>query len=217
MPPAGSVRVGGVVLCGGKSSRMGYPKALLPFGSELMLQRVVRLLGEVATPLIVVASGEQALPPLPANVQLARDERPHRGPLEGLLAGLTALGDRADAAYVTSCDVPLLTPAFVRAMIDRLAEHDIAVPFDDSFHHPLAAVYRVSVKREVARLLADDKLRPVFLFDCVDTVRVPVDELRSVDPELHTLRNLNQPADYFAALAIAGFQPPPDFQLMREN
>ena len=84
------MQIGGVVLCGGKSSRMGYPKALLPFGPELMLQRVVRILGELVSPLVVVAARDQELPTLPNNVLLARDEHPERGPLEGLRGPLAA-------------------------------------------------------------------------------------------------------------------------------
>ena len=52
-------------LCGGKSTRMGVPKATLPFGPETMLQRVVRLLGTVVSPIVVVAARGQELPELP--------------------------------------------------------------------------------------------------------------------------------------------------------
>ena len=83
------MRVGGIILCGGKSSRMGYSKAILPFGPELMLQRVVRLLSEVVSPIVVVAAPTQELPPFPSDVLIARDQREGRGPLEGLLAGLS--------------------------------------------------------------------------------------------------------------------------------
>ena len=82
---------GGIVLCGGKSTRMGVSKATLPFGPETMLQRVVRLLGTVVSPVVVVAAREQSLPELPDDITVARDEREQRGPLEGLRAGLTAL------------------------------------------------------------------------------------------------------------------------------
>lgn len=202
------VITGGIILCGGKSSRMGWPKATLPFGPERMLQRVVRLLGAVVRPIVVVAAPQQELPPLPEEIQVVRDRREGRGPLEGLYAGLEALQDRADAAYATSCDVPLLVPPFVRMMIDRLGDHQIAVPTDGEFHHPLAAVYRTGVLAEIVSLLAADRLRPVFLFQRVRTQRVPVDELRSVDPELQTLANLNEPADYLAAIQRAGFTVP---------
>lgn len=203
---------GGIVLCGGQSSRMGRPKATLPFGPELMLTRVVRLLAEVVDPIVVVAAPGQELPLLPPEIIVARDEREGRGPLEGLHAGLFALAGRADAVYATSCDVPLLAPAFVRRLIELLAEHEIVVPVERNetslFHHPLAAVYRTSVTDRIAALLAADRLRPVFLFDAADTLRVNVEELRPFDPELSTLANLNHPDEYLAALAAAGFETP---------
>jgi molybdenum cofactor guanylyltransferase len=202
--------IGGLILCGGRSSRMGLPKATLPFGPELMLPRVVRLLSSVVSPIVVVAAPQQELPPLPADVIVARDEREGRGPLEGLLAGLAAIAPHAQAAYATSCDVPLLVPAFVREMIRRLEANDIAVPAEGEFHHPLAAVYRTSVLPAIVELLAADRLRPLFLFERVPTCRVSVEELRSVDPRLDTLKNLNRPEDYLAALAEAGFAADPE-------
>src|SRR5204862_259863 len=105
------MRVGGIVLCGGQSSRMGRPKAWLPFAGELMLPRVVRLLSEAVQPIVVVAAPEQEVPPLPTDVLIVRDEEKGRGPLQGLAAGLQALQGRADAAYLSSCDVPFLSPA----------------------------------------------------------------------------------------------------------
>src|SRR5205807_272847 len=102
----------GVVLCGGRSSRMGRPKAWLPFGGEALLQRVVRRLGEAVSPVVVVAAPGQELPSLPSEVAIVRDPEEGRGPLQGLAAGLAALAGRADAAYATSCDAPFLRPAF---------------------------------------------------------------------------------------------------------
>jgi molybdopterin-guanine dinucleotide biosynthesis protein A len=191
---------------------MGRDKASLPFGPEQMLERVVRLIGEVVDPanVVVVAAPQQAAPALPRGVTVAHDSREYRGPLEGLSTGLASLTGRVDAAYATGCDVPLLAPGFVDYMFDALGEYDIAVPCDGEFHHPLAAVYRVGVLAKIQELLAADRLRPRFLFDEVRTREIPVDELRAVDPELTTLRNLNSPEDYQAALAAAGFGAPAD-------
>lgn len=184
---------------------MGLPKLALPFGPEVMLQRVVRLLSSVVQPIVVVAAPSQELPPLASDVIVARDQREGRGPLEGLAAGLRALPKDVEAAYATSCDVPLLVPAFVTRMIDLLGDHQIAVPVADDYQHPLAAVYRREVLPAIQSLLAEDRLRPVFLFEAVSTRHVTPDELDDVDPELLTLENLNYPADYLAALSRAGF------------
>ena len=202
---------GAVVLCGGESRRMGRPKAWLPFAGELMLPRVVRLLGEVIAPVIVVAAPDQDVPPLPAEVAIVRDEEKGRGPLQGLAAGLQALQGRAEAAYLSSCDVPFLQPAFVRRLIDLLGEHAICVPHIGDYHHPLAAVYRLEVAAAVERLLREDRLRPVFLFEAVPTRVVTATELADIDPDFRTLRNLNTPEDYEAALReVAAPLVPPE-------
>jgi molybdenum cofactor guanylyltransferase len=195
---------GAIVLCGGKSTRMGTSKALLPFGPETMLQRVVRILHDVVSPIVVVAAVDQTLPTLPPDVTVTRDEHEGRGPLEGLRAGLKALPTDVDCAYVTSCDVPLLEPAFVRQMLDLAQGHDIAVVEIDGFTHPLSAVYRRTVLPYVEELLADNRLRPAFLFEAVRMRRVRPEQI-TADPELRTLRNLNTREDYEQALADAGF------------
>ncbi|MDB5342970.1 MAG: molybdenum cofactor guanylyltransferase [Schlesneria sp.] len=200
------MRCGAIILCGGKSSRMGQDKATLPFGPECMLQRVVRLISEVipAANIVVVAAAEQTLPPLPPGIRVTHDEHQDRGPLEGLAAGLRCLGGEVDAVYVTSCDVPLLVPAFVTQMFAELGDYEIAVPCDQERLHPLAAVYRCTVLPQIERLLHQDQLRVRLLFDAVCTRKVATEELRTVDPTLSTLLNLNHPEDYRAALETSG-------------
>jgi molybdopterin-guanine dinucleotide biosynthesis protein A len=199
-------RFGGIVLCGGKSTRMGRPKLSLPFGGETMLARVVRIVGEVVSPVVVVAAPGQELPELPAGTLLTRDEIQDQGPLGGLAAGLAALRTRADAAYVSSCDVPLLEAAFIRAMVEALGTHELAIPRDGEYHHPLAAVYRTALEPRVAQLIAEGRLRPFFLVQESDARIVDVSELRVVDSTLSSLRNANTPEEYRAALRAAGLE-----------
>jgi molybdenum cofactor guanylyltransferase len=202
------MQVGGIVLCGGQSRRMGASKAMLPFGPEMMLQRVVRLLGQKVQPLAVVAAPGQSLPSLPPDTLIVRDREQGRGPLEGLRAGLDALAPHADAAYATGCDAPLLNPNFVGVMIQQLGGYDIAVPVESQSYHPLAAVYRTSVVRLIEQLLDRQLRKPRLLFDLVPTQLVPVASLENVDPGLRTLVNLNSPEEYLSALAMAGFDAP---------
>ena len=193
-------------MAGGKSLRMGRAKATLPFGPELMLKRVVRLVGEAVQPVVVVAAAEQELPDLPPEIRVVRDDNPDRGPLEGLAAGLRAIGRQVEVVFVTACDVPLLVPEFIRRMIELSSGYDVAVPHVGGFDEPLSAVYRTSVLPHVEALLAAERLRPVFLFDLVRTRRITAEELVDVDPKLESLANLNTPDDYRAALARAGFE-----------
>ncbi len=183
---------------------MGQPKAWLPIAGELMLPRVQRLLATVVSPVVIVAAPGQEVPPVPDGVDIVRDERSGRGPLEGLAAGLAALQGRATAAYVTGCDVPFLRPIFVHRMIELLGDHAICVPHVDGYHHSLAAVYRIDVLDAVRQLLADNRLRPFFLFDAVPTRVVEANELASVDLAFESLRNLNTPEDYQRAVQELG-------------
>lgn len=203
------MRIGGIVLCGGRSSRMGQPKALLPFGEETLLQRVVRILQETVDPIVVVAATGQQLPPLPDDVRIVRDQLEYAGPLAGMGLGLAAIAADADAAYVSACDVPLLRTELVQAMIDALGQHDAAVPVDGRFYHPLAGVYRTALVPQIAALVAAGRLRPLFLIESIRTAPVRLDDLRAVDGALDSLRNLNTLDDYRAALRDAGISADP--------
>ena len=224
-PRSLALRVGAVVLCGGRSSRMGTSKALLPVGREVMLQRVCRVLAPLVHTITVVAAEGQELPDLSNEwlstttsrplscmsremlagdepfIRVVRDPVECRGPLAGLAVGLADLLGEVDCVYVSACDTPLLRPEFVAAMIDSLEGAEIAVPFDGQFHHPLAAVYRVSVLPRIEELLAADRLRPVYLFEGCRTHEIPVVDLRRVDPALDSLCNTNTPEEYASVLA----------------
>jgi molybdopterin-guanine dinucleotide biosynthesis protein A len=204
------MRPAALVLCGGMSRRMGRPKALLPFGDEVLLLRVVRRLGAVAGPIVVVAAPDQPLPALPAGVRVAHDPVLGRGPLQGLATGMAALAEDAELVYATATDVPFLRPEWVARLVDRIGENDLAIPDIGGYLHPLAALYRRStVQPAVAALLAADRLRPVFLRERVRTITLGEADVRDIDPDLDTLGNLNTPADYAAALRREGLAPPP--------
>jgi molybdopterin-guanine dinucleotide biosynthesis protein A len=90
----------------------------------------------------------------------------------------------------------------VDLLFDRLGPSDVAVAATGGFTHPLCAVYRTQLAPAIDRLVAEQRLRPVFLFDLVPTVRVTEADLRAVDAELRCLVNCNTPEAYAAALAM---------------
>lgn len=194
------MRTGGIVLCGGRSSRMGQPKAWLPFGGEVLLQRVVRIVREAVDPVIVVAAPGQDVPPLPSGIEIVRDPVEGYGPLAGLAAGLTALEGQADAAYLSGCDLPFLTTSFVRGVCNLLGDAAVAVPFVDGYLHPLAAVYRLTILPHVEAMLAAQQHRVLDLFERDSIRRIESAQLPDTDPECPPLWNINTPEQYTAAL-----------------
>jgi molybdopterin-guanine dinucleotide biosynthesis protein A len=198
---------------------MGAPKASLPWHGSTMLRRVTGLLARaVDGPVIVVSAVGQQLPALDASVEVVCDAREGRGPMQGLAAGLDAVGDRAQVTYLSSTDVPLLHPAFVRRVLGAVAgDVDVALPEVGGYRQPLAAAYRVGVRGTVAELVATDRLRPAFLFErcrvlALDDAAMLADPtLARADPGLGSVSNLNEPAEYERAHAL----PAPEISVRR--
>lgn len=186
-----------VVLTGGKSSRMGRPKALLPFDGEPLIAHVVRGLKKMFAEAVVVAAPGQELPILPAA--LVRDEVAYQGPVSGIYHGLKA--STKEVCFVTSCDAPFLKLQLIAHLLSRISDCDVVVPYWQERFQPLHAAYRRSVMPLLKEQLERGELRPIFLYDKVRTRKVDEDEIRRFDPEGLSFLNMNSPADYDAALA----------------
>ena len=187
-----------VVLTGGKSSRMGRPKALLPFDGEPLIVHIVRHLKRVFAETVVVAAPEQELPLLP--VALVRDQVAYQGPVSGIYRGLKAA--TKEVCFVTSCDAPFLDLALISHLLSEISDCDVVVPFWQERFQPLHAVYRRSVAPLLHEQLERGELRPIFLYDKVRTRKVHEDEIRTLDPEGMSFLNMNSPADYDSALQL---------------
>jgi molybdenum cofactor guanylyltransferase len=198
---------------------MGVPKAGLEWHGSTLLRRVTGLVARVVDgPVVVVHAPDQELPDLDGRVELVADAREGRGPLQGLAAGLAAVDDRADVAYVSSTDVPLLHPAFVGRILAAFTDDvDVVLPEIGGYRQPLAAAYRVGLLGTVEELIAADRLKPAFLFERCRVLRLSdADILRDrfvarLDADLESVSNLNEPADYQRAHALA----PPDIEVER--
>ena len=197
-----------IVLAGGRSSRMGQPKAELTLDGTPFLLRVVAAHTEVvgAANVVVVRAAGQLLPPLPDGVKITEDRAPGRGPLEGFAAGLLALPTGVQTLFLAACDTPLLSPAFVRLLFDRL-ESSICwavVPDALNHRHPLSAAYRVQVQQSVMAAIAAGELAMGQLLARLPVTTVDEPELRAVDADLVSLRNVNTPAEYAEMVAEWG-------------
>jgi molybdopterin-guanine dinucleotide biosynthesis protein A len=210
-PPAYDEHVvvcAGVVLAGGRSSRMGTSKAALEWHGSTLLRRTTGIVARAADgPVVVVRTPGQALPDLPRSIEVAEDPGEGKGPVQGIAAGLAALRGRADVAFVCSTDMPFLHPAFVTRVLRALGDSDVALPVARGYRQPLAAAYRVSLADLAERLVAEERLRPAFLFDECAVEQLDDETLRkdplltALDPDLDSVVNINTPADYQAARA----------------
>jgi molybdopterin-guanine dinucleotide biosynthesis protein A len=154
-----------------------------------------------------VRAAGQALPQLPPAIEVVEDAVAARGPLQGIAAGLHALRDRAEAAFVCSTDLPFLHPSFVRRVTGALAGVDVALPVVGGCRQPLAAAYRTSLAPAALELLSQDRGRPVFLLEDAAVTELHAEtlladeRLRRDDPNLLSVHGVNDREGYEQAHA----------------
>ncbi|WP_051343431.1 molybdenum cofactor guanylyltransferase [Pseudonocardia spinosispora] len=203
----------GVVLVGGRSSRMGTPKADLEWHGSTLLRRTTDVLARsVSGPVVVVRAAGQPLPRLDHAVTVVDDPEPGRGPVLGLATGLTAASAAgATTAFVCATDLPFLHPAYVRRLLGLLDDdHEVALPHLGGFPQPLAAAYRTSLAGVLTDMASAQQWRLRALFDRCrvreldGAALLAGSDLAELDPGLDSVVNVNSPDDYRAARARPG-------------
>lgn len=192
-----------IILAGGRSSRMGEDKALMRFGGQPLLERVLDVLRPTFEDLILVTNQPEQHLDL-AGVRIVTDVEPGQGPLGGIYAGLLAA--RGRHALVVGCDMPFLNPLLLDFLWSLRSWGDVVVPLTEQALSPICAIYDRQVLSAIASALAAGERKVMGLYPRLDVHYVREDELRPYDPELLTFANLNTYEDYeqaLAALALA--------------
>ena len=195
----------GVILAGGRSSRMGESKAAMIFAGEPLLRRVVRRISGGVDDTLVI--GPDELKALVPGVQVIPDVVPGIGPLGGLYTALRST--TAARLFLVACDMPFVQPRLIRAMLaasiaNRAAEAVIlGTQSDRSRLQPLHAVYTSACLPVVERALvsADHSLRS--LLSHLAVFMMDAETERHQDPQGLSAYNINTPDDWAEALRLA--------------
>ena len=184
-----------VILAGGRSRRMGYDKATLPAGDVTLIEHLARRLAPVVDEIIIAGGSVRA--PL-EGARVVPDPQPGLGPLAGLLAGLTAATERH--VWVVGCDLPDVEPALGGLLRVLAGDHEAVVPRPEEEPEGVCALYLRELAPRIEALLAAGERSIRALLDRSIVRYVAANELRAVDPELRSFRNINTPTDYEAWL-----------------
>ena len=131
----------GIVLNGGRSSRMGIPKGEMDFLGRPLIERSIDALVEAGASEVIIVGGK----PFVANakgVRSVEDVYPDEGPLGGLITGL--LNARMDQAVVLSNDLMSIDGSTIRRILDFGQLADLAIPMAGGVPQVLTALWKVS-------------------------------------------------------------------------
>ncbi len=185
------VSVSGIILAGGKNLRMGTNKAFLPHRGERLIDKTVRLFGEIFAETIIVTNSP--LDYLDLGVLVVTDIYPGKGALGGIYTGLFhAAGSHA---FCAACDMPFLNRDFLIYMRERVDRYDVVVPVQEKGYQPLHAVYAKTCLNPIKKLMAGGNLKISALYRGRRVLTIGEEIIRSFDAAGKMFLNINTPDD----------------------
>jgi molybdopterin-guanine dinucleotide biosynthesis protein A len=181
----------GIILAGGKSTRLGRDKASEILLERSLLQRVVDHLDGVVDEIVVVKAPGQDLPATVSTspVRVVEDAYPGTGPLGGVYTGL--ISTEAPAAIAVACDMPTLQPALLRELLRLLSGHDLVAPVKESLPEPLCTAYAKSCVDIIKAKLDAGEYKASGYFDEVDALLLEPEVWQRFDPDGLSFLNIN--------------------------
>jgi molybdopterin-guanine dinucleotide biosynthesis protein A len=181
----------GIILSGGKSSRMGANKAFLHVGGERLIDRTVRIFKEIFPEVILVTNSP--LDYLDQDCTIATDIIKGKGPLGGIYTGLFHASH--ERIFMAACDMPFLNRAFIKYMMNHCADFDIVVPELPDGLQPLHAIYSRRCLPAIKRLIDKDQLKITGFYKGLKKLTIPEDVTKRFDPKGMMFINVNTEED----------------------
>ena len=192
--------VTGLILSGGKSKRMGRPKAFLPYEGSTVIGHIVREIKDLFNEVFIVANEVESFEDL--GVDVVKDILPHRGPLGGILSGLMTSSNHY--AFVMACDMPLIDKRLVRELVSRRQDNDVVVLSHPQGIEPLFGVYSKNCIKPLEESLFAGNLS---VQDFLSGLKAGIYEWMPERQDAEALPpffNINTPQDYSRVIARAG-------------
>jgi molybdopterin-guanine dinucleotide biosynthesis protein A len=141
--------VTGIILSGGKSSRMGGNKSLLKIGEMTIIERVRDLMQSLFKEVILITNDPADYKFL--NIPIFEDLFKHKGPLAGIHSGLSHSSTTEN--FIISCDLPFITTEMIKYIVDIKTEKLITVARANGYIQQLAGKYSKGCAREAEKIL----------------------------------------------------------------
>ena len=203
-PASGMAPLLGLVLAGGRSTRMHTDKAALLYGGRSQLERAMALIAPHVTRAYVSVRADQSTDPLRARFPQIRDAHENLGPIAGLLA---AQASHPEAAWLMlACDLPLLDELTLAHLVRSRAPERVATAYrssHDGLPEPLCAIWEPRSAAPLAAYVASGRQCPRRFLLGADTCLID-------EPNPRALDNINTPEEYRSAMTALAPQATAD-------
>ncbi len=185
------MQITGIILAGGKSSRMGYNKAFLDLGGLWLIKKVADILSPVSGEIIIAGGNQKELGVL--GYPVVQDIYPNCGPISGIHAGLSAASNYY--SFILACDTPFIDSVIIRRIINEAEGFDAAIMKHRDFYEPLFSVYSKKFIPAAEKSIKEGKYKVMNALSLVKwkSVVFSPSQIPSFDKQI---LNINTPEDY---------------------
>jgi len=193
----------GVILAGGKNSRFsGKNKALVRIGGKRILDRIYEVFTVLFDKIILVTNDPVQY--MEWDFDIVTDIFPFRSALTGIHTGLFYI--TTPHAFFLACDIPFIKKELIEILLDGVEPSiDIVIPETSKGVEPLCSVYSKRCFKPIEEQLEKKSLKIQRVFQKVRVKKIPEDILRTIDPDLVSLYNINTPDDLARAKQAATY------------
>lgn len=193
----------GIILAGGKSSRMGFNKAFIDIDGKPIIHKTVGLFKELFDEIILVANDPVEYEEL--NILTVTDIFKGAGSLGGIYTGL--FHAQSEYSFIAACDMPFLNKEVIARMGKISGSYHAIVPFVIGRYHPLHAIYSKKCLKPIAEMIQEKDLRITNLFKKVKTKKLEEKDWLSNESILSSLDNINTREDLHRAITSLPSRP----------
>jgi molybdopterin-guanine dinucleotide biosynthesis protein A len=182
----------GIILAGGKNSRMGTNKAFLEIDGTRLIDNILAVYQKIFSEIIIVANDPLSYTEFPETL-IVTDIYKDKRALGGIYTGLFYATH--DYSFVAACDMPFLNEDFIIYLTGQAGKHDIIVPKLSEGFQPLHAIYSRNCLPHIKKLLIADKLKIAGFYKEVRLLRIPEEKIKPFNKDGRLFLNVNTPED----------------------
>ncbi len=182
----------GIILSGGKNSRMGLNKAFLEINGVRLIDGILSVYRQLFSEIIIVTNEPLAYTEFP-DTMIVTDIYKGKGSLGGIYSGLFYA--RHDYAFVAACDMPSLNIEFILFMMAQISKYEIVVPELPEGFQALHAIYSRRCLPAIKRMILADKLKISGLYKDIRSLKITEDKIKPFNQDGRLFLNLNKPED----------------------